>query len=55
VDLAGSERRTRTGDDTKRHEEATSINLALTTLGKVIQALVEQQQKKKSKSLCTIS
>lgn len=41
VDLAGSERQSKTGATGQRLKEATKINLSLSTLGNVIQALVD--------------
>ncbi|KAH0571631.1 Kinesin-like protein [Spironucleus salmonicida] len=41
VDLAGSERQGKTGAEGKRLQEANSINLSLSTLGIVIQKLVQ--------------
>lgn len=45
VDLAGSERLTNTSD-TQRMIESGNINKSLLTLGSVINALVDQSQKK---------
>ena len=47
VDLAGSERADRTGASGKRLKEGANINKSLTTLGSVINALVEQARGKK--------
>lgn len=41
VDLAGSERQSKTGATGERFREATNINLALSVLGRVINALTE--------------
>merc|ERR1712088_961342 len=41
VDLAGSERQSKTGATGQTLEEATKINLSLSTLGNVISALVD--------------
>ncbi|KAL4444820.1 hypothetical protein ABPG74_016028 [Tetrahymena malaccensis] len=46
VDLAGSEKVAKTGATDKRLKEATNINLSLTTLGKVIQALADKEMGK---------
>ncbi|GAV03422.1 hypothetical protein RvY_13848 [Ramazzottius varieornatus] len=42
VDLAGSEKQAKTNSSGERFKEATQINLSLSTLGKVINALVEK-------------
>ena len=42
VDLAGSERQSKTGSTGQRLQEATKINLSLSTLGNVISALVKK-------------
>uniref|UniRef100_A0A8C9WZV8 plus-end-directed kinesin ATPase n=1 Tax=Sander lucioperca TaxID=283035 RepID=A0A8C9WZV8_SANLU len=47
VDLAGSERADSTGAKGTRLKEGANINKSLTTLGKVISALAEQNKKKK--------
>ena len=47
VDLAGSERADRTGASGARLKEGANINKSLTTLGSVINALVEQARGKK--------
>ncbi|KAG8431000.1 hypothetical protein GDO86_019582 [Hymenochirus boettgeri] len=47
VDLAGSERADSTGAKGTRLKEGANINKSLTTLGKVISALAEMQNKKK--------
>ncbi|KAJ9473418.1 Kinesin-like protein Klp98A [Diplonema papillatum] len=47
VDLAGSERVLSSGVQGERFEEARSINLSLTTLGRVIDCLVERGEKHK--------
>ena len=47
VDLAGSERADRTGASGKRLKEGANINKSLTTLGSVMNALVEQARGKK--------
>uniref|UniRef100_A0A3Q3AG57 plus-end-directed kinesin ATPase n=1 Tax=Kryptolebias marmoratus TaxID=37003 RepID=A0A3Q3AG57_KRYMA len=49
VDLAGSERADSTGAKGTRLKEGANINKSLTTLGKVISALAELQNKKKKK------
>lgn len=41
VDLAGSEKQSKTGTDKQGQEEANAINMSLTALGNVIQALSE--------------
>jgi len=46
VDLAGSEKIAKTGATGKNLKEATNINLSLTTLGKVIQALADKEMGK---------
>jgi hypothetical protein len=46
VDLAGSERQKKTGAEGKQFLEATNINKSLTTLGLVINSLVEVSQGK---------
>ena len=46
VDLAGSERVASSGVHGDRFEEARNINLSLTTLGRVIDCLVERSEKK---------
>uniref|UniRef100_A0A4W3I2H4 plus-end-directed kinesin ATPase n=1 Tax=Callorhinchus milii TaxID=7868 RepID=A0A4W3I2H4_CALMI len=50
VDLAGSERADSTGAKGTRLKEGANINKSLTTLGKVISALADVQNKKKKKS-----
>ncbi|CAD2217545.1 Kinesin motor domain/Microtubule binding, putative [Angomonas deanei] len=47
VDLAGSERTGASGVEGKQFKEATKINLSLTTLGRVIDALASISQNKK--------
>lgn len=47
VDLAGSERADQAGTSGTRLKEGANINKSLTTLGKVISALAEAQNKKK--------
>ena len=49
VDLAGSERANATGAQGTRLKEGANINKSLTTLGKVISALVESSSSKKKK------
>lgn len=44
VDLAGSEKQSKTGVDKQGQEEANAINMSLTALGNVIQALSEGQK-----------
>jgi kinesin family protein 5 len=44
--LAGSEKIAKTGATGKNLKEATNINLSLTTLGKVIQALADKEMGK---------
>eukprot|EP00662_Eupelagonemidae_sp_cell21_P019813 gene19813-773_t len=48
VDLAGSERNKLSGSEGVRLEEATRINLSLSTLRRVIDALIENQRRKKA-------
>ena len=43
VDLAGSERQSKTGSTGQRLQEATKINLSLSTLGNVISSLVKKE------------
>ena len=43
VDLAGSERQSRTQASGERLKEATKINMALSALGNVISALVDNR------------
>uniref|UniRef100_A0A7E4VXP5 Kinesin-like protein n=1 Tax=Panagrellus redivivus TaxID=6233 RepID=A0A7E4VXP5_PANRE len=45
VDLAGSERQSKTGATGERLKEASKINLSLSTLGRVISALVDKNGK----------
>jgi len=44
VDLAGSEKQSKTGTDKQGQEEANAINMSLSALGNVIQALSEGQK-----------
>lgn len=48
VDLAGSERQSRTQASGERLKEATKINMALSALGNVISALVDNRTGKDS-------
>jgi hypothetical protein len=46
VDLAGSERLKKTGAVGERQKEGSSINLSLTTLGRVIETLADPKTKR---------